>query len=421
MADTQRSQGMSALVARRPLWLQLAVVAALAVAVAVAFALGSLFTRSTVEEKPAASESADGFRPTPAQWTSLATAPVKEMTFRAVRETDGKIAYDDDTTTPVFSPYTGRVTKLFAKAGDRVEQGAPLMAVAASEFVQAQNDLITAMQGLNAARAQLRLATINETRQHELYDAKAGALKDWQQAQADLESAKASASTAEIALAAVRNRLRILGASDEEINRIETAKSATLGAVSIVTAPIGGVVTQRQVGLGQFINSVGGGAANPVFSIGNLGKVWLLANVREEDAPLMQVGEPVEVRVLAIPDRVFQARLTYVAPSIDPNLHRLPVRAEVENPDGVLKPEMFATFSIVTGKDVTAPAVPEAAVVREGDTARVWVVRPDKSVELRQVRLGRISDGAVEVLAGLQAGETVISGGSLFIDRAAKP
>lgn len=199
-----------------------------------------------------------------------------------------------------------------------------------------------------------------------------------------------------------------------------SAKSATLGAVSIVTAPIGGVVTQRQVGLGQYINSAAGGAANPVFSIGNLATVWLLANVREEDAPLMQVGEPVEVRVLALPGRVFKAKLTYVGPSIDPNLHRLPVRAEVENSDFVLKPEMFATFSIVTGKDVTAPAVPEEAVVREGDTARVWVVRPDKSVALRQIRAGRTSDGEIEVLAGLKPGETVISGGSLFIDRAAK-
>jgi membrane fusion protein, heavy metal efflux system len=419
MLETQRSQRMAAFVARRPLWLQLGIVAAIAAALGLAVVLTGLLSRSKVEEKPAASESADGFRPTAEQWTTLTTAPVKDMTFRAIRETDGKIAYNDDTTTPVFSPYTGRVTQLFAKAGDHVQKGAPLMAVAASEFVQGENDLISALHGLDAARAQLRLATINEKRQHELYDAKAGALKDWQQAQADLASAKANASTAEIALAAVRNRLRILGASDAEIARLESAKTASIGAVSIVTAPITGVVTQRQVGLGQFINSAAGGASTPVFSIGNLTTVWLLANVREDDAPLMQVGAPVEVRVLALPGRVFKAKLTYVAPAIDPTLRRLPVRAEVENPDFILKPEMFATFSIVTGKDVIAPAVPEAAVVREGDTARVWVVRPDKSVALRQIRTGRTSDGEVEVLAGLKAGETVISGGSLFIDRAA--
>ncbi|HXZ00739.1 MAG TPA: efflux RND transporter periplasmic adaptor subunit [Stellaceae bacterium] len=420
MLETPSQRRLPAFVGRRPLWQQLAVVGAIGALMAVAFALAGLFSRSEVQSPAASANAADTFRPTPAQWTSLSLAPVREVTFRALRETDGKIANNDDTTTPVFSPYSGQVTRLFAKAGDTIAKGAPLMAIAASEFVQAQNDLITALQGLNAARAQLRLTTINETRQHELYEAKAGALKDWEQSQADLEAAKAGFHTAEVALAAVRNRLRILGKSDGEIAQLEGARSEAVGAESIVTAPIGGVVTQRQVGLGQYINSAAGGASGPVYSIGNLDTVWLLANVREADAPMMQVGEPVEVHVLAYPGRVFKAKLTYVAPSIDPNLHRLPVRAEVENSDGALKPEMFATFSIVTGSDVTAPAVPESAVVHEGETARVWVVRDDKSVALQPIRVGRVHDGEVEILAGLKPGETVVAGGSLFIDRAAK-
>ncbi len=121
------------------------------------------------------------FRPTEAQWAALKFAPVEETIFRQARVTEGKIALNGDTTTPVFSPYSGRVTKLFAKAGDVVAQGAPLFSVAASEFVQGQNDLIAALQGVNTARAQLRLAEISEKRQHELFEAKAGALKDWQQ------------------------------------------------------------------------------------------------------------------------------------------------------------------------------------------------------------------------------------------------
>jgi cobalt-zinc-cadmium efflux system membrane fusion protein len=128
----------------------------------------------------------------------------------------------------------------------------------------------------------------------------------------------------------------------------------------------------------------------------------------------------VEVRVLAYPGRIFKAKLAYVAPSVDPNTHRLPVRAEVENPDGALKPEMFARFSIITGDDTEAPAVPESAVVYEGETARVWVAGADKSLALRQIRVGRISEGKVEVVAGLAPGEQVVTSGSLFIDRAAK-
>lgn len=373
-------------------------------------------------EQPAAVQPAlpsGSFRPTEAQWASLKLAPVQALTFRPERVTDGKIAIDDDRTTPVFSPYSGRVSRLFVRAGDAIEKGAPLMAIEASEFVQGQNDLISAVAALNTAHSQLKLATINAKRQKELYAAKAGALKDWQQAEADLESARNTLRSAEIALAAVRNRLRILGKSDREIDELETAKR--MDPEAIVTAPIGGTVIQRQVGLGQYINSTAAGASTPVFSIGDLSALWLVANVRETDAPLMHRGAPVEVHVLAYPGRVFKAKLAYVAASVDPNTHRLPVRAEVENPDGALKPEMFASFSIVTGDAVTAPAVPPAAVIYEGETAHVWVAHGDKSLSLRQVRTGRISrDGMVEVVAGLAPGERVVTSGTLFIDRAAE-
>jgi cobalt-zinc-cadmium efflux system membrane fusion protein len=193
-----------------------------------------------------------------------------------------------------------------------------------------------------------------------------------------------------------------------------------MGPEAIVPAPIGGTILQRQVGLGQYINSAANGAATPLFAIGNLSTVWLIANVREVDAPVMRRGAPVEVRVLAYPGRVFRATLTYVAPGVDPTTRRLPVRAEVENPGGALKPEMFASFRIRTGADSLAPAVPEAAVVYEGETARVWVAGPDQTLVLRALRLGRITDGQVEVLAGLRPGERVVTSGSLFIDRAAK-
>ena len=147
--------------------------------------------------------------------------------------------------------------------------------------------------------------------------------------------------------------------------------------------------------------------------------VWLVANAREADAPLIRVGEPLEVQVLALPDRVFKARISWVAASIDANTHRLPVRADVENPDGALKPLMFARFNIITGPAGKAPAVPEDAIVYEGDTARVWVVRSDGAIVARTIRIGEASDGMIEVLDGLAAGEKIVTSGSLFIDRAA--
>jgi cobalt-zinc-cadmium efflux system membrane fusion protein len=359
------------------------------------------------------------FRPTKEQWSGINVATVRLATFHPERVTEGNIAIDDDLTTPVFSPYSGRVIRLIAKLGDHVARGAPLMAVEASEFVQGQNDLVTAAASLKTARAQLKLAATAEQRQHALYLAKGGALKDWQQSQMDLATAQNNLSTQEIALAAVRNRLRILGKSDREINAIENGVPLNMESVAYVVAPIAGTVTQRQVGLGQNIQSIQSGASNPVYTIGDLSTVWLVANVREADAPLIRIGEPLEVRVLAFPGRVFKAKISWIAPSIDANTHRLPVRADVENPDGALKPGMFARFSIITGPAATHPAVPDSAIVYEGDTARVWVVRPHRAIVSRTIRIGEASDDMVEVLDGLAAGEKIVTSGTLFIDRAA--
>lgn len=372
-------------------------------------------------ENQAVSTPPGAFLATETQWSALKMAPVGQMTFRTQEDTDGKIAINDDTTTPVFSPYSGRVTRILAKAGDHLAKGDPMLAIEASEFVQAQNDLVAALATLTTARAQLTLSETAEKRQHDLYEARGGALKDWQQAQLDLANARGGYRTAEIAAAAVRNRLRILGKSERDIAALEAAPDGRImGLETIMPAPIAGVVTQRQVGVGQYINSAATGGQTPIFAIGDLSTVWMVANVREADAARVRIGNPVEVRVLAYPGRVFSATITFVAPSIDPNTRRLTVRAEVRNADGALKPEMFGSFRIVSGDERAAPAVPEEAVIYEADTARVWVAHPDRSIELRQIRTGRGNDGLVEVLSGLAAGETVVTRGALFIDRAVK-
>jgi membrane fusion protein, heavy metal efflux system len=403
---------------------QLLTIAILALFVGVAILAWPVIGKNVADPggraQPATSEEARGnFRPTKEQWAGFKIEPVGLVSFRPEQVTEGSIAIDDDLTTPVFSQHSGRVIKLIVKLGDRVEAGAPLFEIQATEFVQAQNDLITALANLQTARSQLAQAQTNERRAHDLYLAQGGALKDWQQAQTDLITSQNTVRADEIALAAVRNRLRILGKSDKEIASLEAQPTQKLDPVTIVTAPIGGIITQRQIGLGQYINSMSGGASSPVYTIGNLSTVWLIANVRETDAPLMHVGEPVEVHVLAFPGRVFKAKISWVAPSIDSNTHRLSVRADVENPRGELKPGMFANFSIITGEAATAPAVPQRAIVYEGDTARVWVAEDDGTIAARSIRTGRIADGMVEILSGVSSGEKVVTRGALFIDRAA--
>jgi len=359
---------------------------------------------------------ADGaFRPSETQWASLRLAAVRQVSFRDERATDGKIAINEDTTTPVFSPYSGRVSRLIARPGEHVERGAPLFAIEASEFVQGQNDLVTAVAGVEKTKSRLALAQTIEKRQRELLAVRGGALKDLEQAQSDLVTAQGDLRSAAIPLAASRNRLRILGRSDEEIARLE--KVDRIGAETVVAAPINGTVIQRKVGLGQYITV---GATDPVFTVGDLSTVWLVANVRESDAPKMKIGAAVEVTVLAYPGRVFNAKLAYVAPALDPNTRRLPVRAEIANPGRELLPEMFASFRILSGESRLMPAVPQEAVVYEGAQARVWVARPDqKNVVSRQIEVGATTNGLVEVRKGVSVGETVVASGTLFIDRAA--
>jgi membrane fusion protein, heavy metal efflux system len=395
----------------------------LTIAAGGALLLVLVFVALSADEGPAAAPpspapAVGGFTPTKEEWAGLETGPVVERSFRPEVTAEGNIALDDALTTPVFSPYSGRVIRLIAELGAHLEKGAPLLAVEAAEFVQAQNDLVAAMATLATAHSQLNLAQMTEKRQHALYLSNGAALKDWQQSQADLVTAQSNVRAGEIALAAVRNRLRILGKSEAEIATLESAPTQRINPVAIVAAPIAGTVTQRQVGLGQNIQSVQTGATTPVYTIADLSTVYLIANVREEDAGAMHVGAPVEVRVLAYPGRVFKARLSWVAPAIDPNTHRLPVRADVENPAGALKPMMFATFTIVTGAVRRAPAVPPGAIVYEGDRARVWVAGKDGTLALRLIRPGQTRDDMVEVLSGLAVGERVVTHGTIFIDRA---
>jgi len=354
------------------------------------------------------------FYPSPAQWAALTIEPVQQRVFRSEHVTEGKIAVDEDRSTPIFSPYAGRVTKLFVKPGDTVKVGQPLFTVEATDMVQAQNDFITNATALNKARSALNLAQIIDKRQRLLYEGKAVPLKEVQNARAALDAAENDMRSAEVALEAARNRLRILGKADEEITAFQ--EKGTIDPATVINAPIGGTIVQRKVGPGQY---VGSGASDPVFIIGDLSTVWVIAYIRETEAPNVHIGQAIYFTVLAYPDRPFPANISYVAAALDPTTRRLLVRATVNNAAGLLKPEMFASVKILTGEGDTAVAVPREAVIYEGDSARVWVVRDGKALELRRIKVGLTSGSLVEVTQGLAPRERVVTRGSLFIDREA--
>jgi cobalt-zinc-cadmium efflux system membrane fusion protein len=354
------------------------------------------------------------YTPTPAEWASLTIQPVTERAFRAEYVTEGKIAIDEDRSTPVFSPYTGRLTKLLVRPGDSVTKGQPLFVIEAADTVQAQNDFIAAMTGMNKAQSALDLAKIQDTRAKDLFEGKAVPLKDYQQSQATLIQTQNDLRSSQTALEASRNKLRILGFTDDEIATFQ--QKGRINPESTVFSPIAGTVVQRKAGPGQYVST---GASDPVYVIGDLSTVWLTAFVRETDAANVSIGQDLNFSVMALPGRPLTARINYVAAAIDPATRRLLVRATIDNKDGALKPEMFANVTLLSASDHLAVGVPKQALIYEGDQVRIWVAHEDKSIELRQIKPGLINGDLVEVTGNLKPGEQIVTKGSLFIDRAA--
>jgi len=339
------------------------------------------------------------FTPTQKQWQTLSFETLHAGTWTDSVTTDGMITTDDDQTTPVVSPFTGAVTRIYAALGDRVAKGAPLFAVAASEAAQSEADLLTA--GAQLKQAQAEVARTTDLAAH------GGA------AQKDLDQAHTDLATAQGALAAAEARRKALGGS-------------VSGGLGVVRAPVAGIVTQRSIGPGQNVSGTASGSGTPAFAISNFGQVWVTGYLREEDAGKAHVGEEAVVTLLTDPAHPIHARISYVAPQLDPATRRLAVRATLDNRNGRLKPQMFAHVQVLTGQSGAGLTVSEDAVIFESDTARVWVANPrNHKLAIRQIIAGPVTDGPndthrVRVISGLSDGDTVVTAGSLFIDRGAK-
>src|SRR6202158_439537 len=178
--------------------------------------------------------------PPPPQRAPLTIEPVTERAFRAETVTEGKIAVDEDRSTPVFSPYAGRVMKLLVRPGDSVTQRQPLFVIEAGDTVQAQNDFIAAMTGLNKAKSALDLAQLQHKRAKDLFEGKAVPLKDYQQAEANLTQSQNDLRSTQTALEASRNKLRILGLTDEAISTFQ--ERGRINPETTIFAPIAGTV-----------------------------------------------------------------------------------------------------------------------------------------------------------------------------------
>ncbi len=388
-----------------------------------ALAVGGFFVLNQNEEprRPGAAAvtatpaSPGEFRLSDNEMRALRIEPVVARPFRAERVAEGRISVNEDRSTPILAPFTGRVTRTLAQLGDRVEAGTPLFEVETPDVTQAANDLLSAVDNLGKAATTLAQAERENTRQQSLFAARAASQRDVEQARAAFATAQSDQRIADANLAAARDRLRVLGRDAAAITEIERTRQVS-GTV-LVRAPFTGTVTQRRASPGMLLTA---GTGEPTYTISDLSTMWLVAAVREVDVPFIRTGQTVDVQVGALPNQRFQARIIRTGAGLDATTRRMTVFAELADPTGALRPEMFATFRIAVSDSRNAPAVPASAVIFRGSEASVWVAMDGNRFAMRRVVLGNRSDDNWEVTQGIDAGERIVTGGALFIDRAAR-
>jgi cobalt-zinc-cadmium efflux system membrane fusion protein len=377
-------------------------------AVAAAVALGSVYFAVNYDDPlKHAGRVANtvGFTPdnvelSEAELKSVKVAAVEEREFPIEKEAVGSIDFNEELLTQVFTPYQGRIIGLFAKVGDEVRKGETLFTIDSPDLLQACSTLIS-------AAGVLQLTTRNLARLKNLFETRAISLKDLEQAVSDQQ-------TAEGALRAARDAVRIFGKTDAEMDRMIADRH--VDPTLVVPSPIAGRITARNAAPGLLVQP---GNAPAPYTVADISTMWMLANVAESDSPAFRVGQEVKVSVMAFPNRIFEGHISTVSSWVDPNTHRLLVRSEVEDPNHELRSGMFANFVIRTGEPVRSPAIPLDGVVREGDgTMTAWVTADRRRFTKRTVKIGLQRDGYVQILQGLQAGDLVASEGALFLSTA---
>src|SRR5215471_18360500 len=314
------------------------------------------------------------------QLAGVKVEPVSERLFPIEKEAVGSIDFNEEMSVQVFTNYQGRITELFAKVGDEVAKGQRLFTIDSPDLIQAESTLISAAGVLD-------LTTRALNRAKGLYETRAIAQKD-------LEQAASEQQTAEGALKAARDSVRLFGKTEQEIDRVVTERR--LDPVLLIVSPIAGRITARNAAPGLFVQP---GNPPAPYTVADISTMWMIAQVHESESPSFKVGQDVKARVMAYADRVFEGHITTLGAAVDPATHRVLVRSEITDPTHELRPGMFANFVIRTGDPVRSPAIPVKGVVREGDgTMTVWVTTDRRRFTRRTVKIGLQRDDYRQIL-----------------------
>jgi len=331
------------------------------------------------------------------QMGSLKLGPVAWREFALVKTALGTIDFNEHLLVQVFSQYQGKILKAFYNIGDEVEAGNVLFTIDSPDLLAAQSTLLASAGVLELQKRVLARAL--------------NLLKSGGSAQKDVDQATSDQQTAEGNFKAAKDAVRIFGKTEAEIEQVLVDRK--FDSTLVVPSPISGRIVARNAAPGFLTQP---GVAPAPYTVADLSTMWMLANVIETDAPAYRLGQLVEVRVPAYPDKVFKGHVTALGAMIDPNTHRQLVRSEINDPEHLLRSGMLASFVIRVGNPVRSLAVPAEGVVREGDgTMTVWSTKDSRRFTKRIVKTGLQQDGWTQIMDGLSPDETVVTDGAIFL------
>ena len=370
---------------------------------------------------PSATPSSTPQSAQPAQTQAIETETVALAPIAGMISATGKILVAEDRMANIGPVHEGRIVRLYAGQGSRVSKGQKLADLESADIDQAEADYLKALADVENARrtssAEIKLAQANYDRTKLLYEKTITAGKNLQAAEHDLEVAQAAAAnsqaTTKAALIAARRHLLVLGLRDSDIDALSGKPG--LGAVFSLTSPIQGIVVERTATIGATV----GTDAN-LFKIIDISRVWIDANVFERDLARVRLGQEARVSVPAFPGSTFTGKVILINSVVDPDTRTVKVRTEVPNPDGRLKPDMFANVSIITAQNRAAVSIPQSALLNDEGKTIVFVA-DGNTYKKRQVTAGIQGNDRVEIIDGLQAGEKVVVKGNYLLLQQSKP
>jgi len=351
----------------------------------------------------------------PAQNSAIEVELIGPQSIAGIIPATGKILVPEDRVAIIGPVNQGRIVRLYAGQGSKVQKGQKLADLESADIDQAEADYLKALAEYENARrssaAEIKLAQANYDRTKLLYEKTIIAGKNLQAAEHDLEVAKASAENSingtKAALTAARRHLLILGLKDSTIDSL--TKKTDLAAVFSLNSPLAGIVVERNATVGA---SVGTDAS--LFKIIDLSRVWIDANVFEKDLARVRLGQEVKVVVPALPGSTYAGRVILINSVVDPETRTIKVRTEVANPDSRLKPDMFANVEIITDLNRAAISIPQAAILNDGGKTIVFVAAGN-GYQKREVHTGIQNGDRVEIVEGLSAGEKVVVKGNYLL------